>query len=275
MHWVVQENVANEDRYDEVVNTLSRFGIPYSQVKVVPFAHTLEPDVNPTGRVMTLGSITLTSRVVERKGWTPGAYSNDNFDFEVWSKIPQWAPYILNSDAIVCPFRDVPNTWDRFFIRPCLDTKAFAGTVMDWDEYQTWRGRLLIEEGASDLMFNIDEMVCVAPLKEIYREFRFFIVDGKISTASVYKIGGDVTYQDEGFIDRDANFFVTGLVCNPPFCIGSWQPARAFVMDVAMVEDGYKIIEINCINSAGFYKANVSKLIRDIHNMECKYSHEF
>jgi len=268
MHWVVQENVANEDRYDEVVSTLSRFGIPYTQVKVVPFAHTLEPDVNPKGRVMTLGSITLTSRIVERKGWKPGAYSNDNFDFEVWSKIPQWAPHILNADAIVCPFRDVPDTWDRFFIRPTLDTKAFAGTVMDQAEYQTWRGRLLIEEGASDLMFDIYEMVCVAPVKEIYREFRFFIVEGKISTASVYKIGGDVTYQDEGFIDHDVTYFVGGLVSTGGMIYpDGWEPARAFVMDVAMVEDGYKIIEINCINSAGFYKANVSKLILDLNDM--------
>jgi len=266
VHWVVQENVADEERYDEVFNTLDRFGIPFTKVKVIPFAHTLEPDVNPKGPVMTLGSITLTSRIVEKKGWKPGAYSNDNFDFEVWSKVPQWAPHILNADAIVCPFRDVPTAWNRFFIRPCLDTKAFAGTLMDQDEYQTWRGRLLIEEGASDLMFNIDEMVCVAPIKEIYREFRFFIVDGRISTASVYKIGGSVTYQDEGFIDRDACLFVSSLISD--ISINCWRPAPAFVVDVAMVEDGYKIIEINCINSAGFYKANVSKLVLDLNNLE-------
>lgn len=46
-----------------------------------------------------------------------------------------------------------------------------------------------------------------------------------------------------------------------------WQPARAFVIDIALTQESYKIVEINCINSAGFYAADVSKIVNAIQKM--------
>ena len=40
-----------------------------------------------------------------------------------------------------------------------------------------------------------------------------------------------------------------------------WQPAKAFVIDVAETNEGLKVIEINNINSAGFYEADVVLLL--------------
>ena len=34
-----------------------------------------------------------------------------------------------------------------------------------------------------------------------------------------------------------------------------------WLIDVALVDGGYKIIEINCINCAGLYKGDVVKLV--------------
>lgn len=49
--------------------------------------------------------------------------------------------------------------------------------------------------------------------------------------------------------------------------IAKWQPHDAFVLDVCSVPDdgdgwlGIKVVEINTLNSAGFYAANIPKLV--------------
>lgn len=37
MHWVLQNNLFNEDAYGVLLETLVRFGIPHSIHKVIPF----------------------------------------------------------------------------------------------------------------------------------------------------------------------------------------------------------------------------------------------
>lgn len=43
-------------------------------------------------------------------------------------------------------------------------------------------------------------------------------------------------------------------------------PAKAFVLDICLYQDEYKIVEINCINCSGFYDADMSKLIQALEN---------
>ena len=96
--------------------------------------------------------------------------------------------------------------------------------------------------------------VVVAPLKEIYREYRFFIVDGKVITGSLYKMGDQVVYKTE--LD-DSEIFTQKMV-------DLWQPAEAFVLDIALTKDGYKVLEVNCFNSAGYYAIDVGKLVHAV-----------
>ena len=53
------------------------------------------------------------------------------------------------------------------------------------------------------------------------------------------------------------------------FCsqmVNIFQLADAFVMDIALTNEGYKIVECGCINCAGFYDANLQKLVVDLEN---------
>ena len=48
------------------------------------------------------------------------------------------------------------------------------------------------------------------------------------------------------------------------FCknmISIYQLADAFVMDICLVDNKWKIIECGCVNCAGFYKSDIQKLI--------------
>ena len=49
--------------------------------------------------------------------------------------------------------------------------------------------------------------------------------------------------------------------------INRWSPADAFVVDIADTAEGPKVIEINTINFAGFYKADVQKIIVAIEDL--------
>ena len=157
---------------------------------------------------------------------------------------------------MVDTFRNINPLWESFFIRPCEDTKDFAGTVYTKEDFLSWREDLLQLEEQCDFADN--DMIA-SPVKEIFAEHRFFVVDRKIATYSQYKKG------DKLFKSTEVNEEVIGFANE---MIALWQPSRAFVIDIAETPEGLKVIEINNFNSAGFYAADVGKLIDAIENMK-------
>lgn len=56
--------------------------------------------------------------------------------------------------------------------------------------------------------------VIVSPLKEIYREYRLFVVKGKVVTGSVYKVGGRLNFNNinsSGFYACDVAKYVDAI----------------------------------------------------------------
>ena len=62
------------------------------------------------------------------------------------------------------------------------------------------------------------------------------------------------------------NYAVLGNSSLPDQAAERWRPAEAFVLDVCDTPDGIKVVEINTINSAGFYAADVQKLVFALEN---------
>ena len=54
-----------------------------------------------------------------------------------------------------------------------------------------------------------------------------------------------------------------------PWAEGAYQrrPARASVLDTALTPDGPRIVEVNCINSAGLYGADVERIVVAVEGM--------
>lgn len=259
LHWIIGNNVCNERGYDVLIDTVERFKLPYTLVRVIPFSHELIPDDIPApGLKVVMGSITL-GKVAEKRGWCPGVFTNSNFHYREWRK--HYVDHLLNDDATICRFEDVKwyDDWRDFFIRPCLDDKSFSGSVMNWHDFKAWKYKVLeLKEDYTTL--DADTEVCYGSPKEIYQEFRFFVVDGKVITGSQYKIGRRV------HASREA---VTPLVWNfAQQMVDLWQPHRAFAIDVADTPNGLKVIEIGCLNSCGFYDSDVQKLTMTINAME-------
>lgn len=249
MFWVVQNDVFNEERYAEVISTLEAGGIPYTTVKVIPFSHEMIPHPEVDGPVAVIGSWALVKRA-HKLGWGPGVFFTENIRYEVYAE--KFGEHMLNHGASVQKFGDVFLT-ETSFIRPVDDGKAFAGMVITPLLFEEWRRKVCAIEGYKTV--NDDTVVVVAPVKEIYSEYRFFIVDNKIASASRYKLNDRLSPSEDvpEVLTRAAEELIM-----------IWQPAKAFVMDLALTDEGVKIVEFNTINCSGWYHANVSKIIQAI-----------
>lgn len=249
LKWVVQDNLFNEDGYVRLMNALDRLDQDYTVVKVIPFAHELIPDIDfdPDDKVIVMGSDALI-KAAERKGWSPGAYTGERFDHRAW--VAAHGDEMLNYEAKVIPFGDVtpPDDGEAFFIRPAIDFKIFAGTVITPESFRSWQEKAV----AYGDTLNADTEVVVSPVKTILQEYRYFIVNNRIAASSSYKLG-DRVVSSEG-ADRDVDWYVTGA-------INTWQPDFAYVIDIARTPDGLKIIEYNCINGSGFYAADCQQIV--------------
>ena len=102
---------------------------------------------------------------------------------------------------------------------------------------------------------TVDTEVLIAQPVSIFTETRCWVVDGSIVTVSGYKRGKHVVYTP-GADDE--------VVAFAQACIEEWVPNSAFVLDVAQTPAGCKVVEVNCLNAAGFYAADVLKLVSAI-----------
>jgi hypothetical protein len=164
---------------------------------------------------------------------------------------------MLNGDGHVINFGDkVPFDDEYFFARPTLDSKVFTGKVYSqkaWADYTN-----LCEDNNLVKVISKDTQVLVSPAKHIQQEVRCWAVGGKIVTASSYKIGTRIVYTN-----YDNEYYFVDFAQK---MIDKYQPAEAFVIDIALADDKLSVIEINNINSAGFYDCNINKLIESLEN---------
>lgn len=249
MHWILQDNLFNEDAYQVLLDTLIRFNIPHSVHKVIPFVGELtDPPELSTDNVICMGSYSL-RHVAKKEGWTPGVFDLEPFDFT--EQLKHWGSYMLNYDATVVRFADVSYEGSAF-LRPIQDSKVFAGGVFDHEDFNEWQRKVCVLEEDYGSTLSKDTLVQVCRLRKIYSEHRFWVVKGKVVTSSTYKLGRRVQY--ETLIDPRFQEFAE-------MCIAEWQPHEAFVIDICDCEDGLKVVEINTLNSSGFYAADIQKLV--------------
>lgn len=270
MHWVLEDNLTDFG-YQWLIKVLERNNIEHTIVKVVPYTDIiLEPTFNTfekepkkedslnitADKIFPFGTMGL-SRVSVERGWIPCSLYNKEFTFENWSK-GFGLENLLNSKSKIMKMSDTLDFSEEvFFIRPCEDDKAFSGKVVSRSQFLEWQKSInKINDRLSKL--NSDTRITVAPFQHIMTEARMFVFDGKVVTGSYYKFGDKVRYEEVKFGDPVIDY-TNDIVSN-------YQPAKAFVIDIALTNQGYKIIEINNINSVGLYHANVDKFVEAVMN---------
>lgn len=250
MHWVIQTNLINPATRDELLRVLESRNCSVIPAKLVPVFDLLVEDIHvPAGPVFVYGSTGL-GNVAKRRGWAPGYY-DDQLDYALM--LERYGELALNYGATVCSLEALPRQPGPFFLRPVLDTKALAGTIMEsWDEFEAFRDGIARIHDDPEAKMRLTDVVVVAPLTSIEAEYRFFVIGGRIVTGSRYK-HGDVVQSSSAVADEITSFAQQ--------CADLWAPNDAFAMDIAVTPSGLRVIELNSANSAGFYACDLGCIV--------------
>ncbi len=257
MKWLLQSNLSTDEQLQQYADALDAGVVPlggtWSYIKLVPFAGDVIPDDDYTGqKVFALGSTSLIL-AAQKRGWSPGViYDEKLFRYEAW--LANLGEHnLLNGDGIVCRFGDgvAHLLGDKVFIRPCEDLKAFTGEVINVADLREWQARVKAGEVSTRaLQLTSDTPVVIAPPKFILREWRFFVVGGKVITGSQYR--GPYGREISPEVPEDVARYAQDMV-------DLWPMAPCFVIDIAQIKDGLRVIEINCFNGSGLYACDAAK----------------
>ncbi len=244
MYYIIQENVFREAHFSRLIKVLERIGLDY---EVIQFTGEAEPEVQTQRNdVFCFGANKLT-QLAQKMEWEPGSLNNHLHDYEVYSHPHYWKDHLLNADSIVQPLFDpIDFAAGPKFVRPTKDSKLFTGKVFSASEWEETLSR------AKDSPYAEGAMIQVAAPKQLFQEIRCWIVGERVVTASTYKMGKEVVYRE--YLDLDGRQFAGRM-------LQLFQPAMAYVLDICLTDQGWKIVEVNCINSAGFYACDLQRLI--------------
>lgn len=243
MFYIIQKDLYQDIHEIKLIQALERLELEYENIRFIEFEGNRIFEFNTKRKdVFCFGSIKM-AHSAKKYGFIPGSMYNDNHDFECYGSI--YGDYMLNSDAIIMNFNDpLPDNFPYvFFGRPTGDTKSFSGRIFT---KEAWLESVELRKGSTRVLISV--------LKEIKWEVRCWVVDGKVITTSRYKLGNRIAY-----LNMDYEDYITEFAQK---MVDIYCPADAFVIDICDIgEKELKIVEINCINCAGWYDANISKVL--------------
>jgi hypothetical protein len=162
------------------------------------------------------------------------SWSDEAFSASAWAD--RFGQGYLGHGGAAMPASDVGRALEgggRLAVRPEIGLKGFAGGVYD---AAGWRG-LSVPPGT--------ECFAAAP-SDLHGEHRVWFVGGRAVAASRYRAGGGPAVDGVG---ADLAMAVATELA------GGALPLADVVVDVAETAEGWRIVELNCIHTAGWYAA--------------------
>ena len=253
--WVVQDKLRVDSAHLAIQEACRDLGLPCLLVQRVPFSQEL-PDVPTDMPTIFYGSIRMVDLVLRSGRWSPAAFFDpETFVTTAWG--PAYGEHWLNHGSKATTLSEFvwePHDPDRlFFVRPVRDAKEFTGGIWSFGQLKRWNSGLIRTDLGDEQLATIP--IIVGEPWGIAREWRLFMVDGKVSSASQYKVGG--------VLDMDANVPREVLEFGERMA-AVFSPHRIFVLDVCESAGNLYVLELGCVNSAGLYAADVRKIIGDI-----------
>jgi len=253
INWILQKNLTKPAILKRIKAVLNKVDETWEEVEVIPFSEKLPKIKNKEAFNIIYGSTTFMLNAFKDKTYKQGVFYNPE-TFQMSNYVDKWKRNVLNSDGYLIEFDEI-NTIEsqplqKWFIRPNHDGKEFSGRVDTFESLVEWSQKI----SALNLPhFNAKTTVWIAPPKDIIKEWRLFIVDDKIVAASKYMEHGILTESEKDIPAAMLNFAIN--------CIKEYRLSAIYVMDVAEITNGYKLIECNCFNGTGFYKHDIEKVI--------------
>lgn len=261
--WLVQDSNSEATQISMLVEALRELGVTVVNPGLVMFDTVLTGEIVVNDSVIVPYGTTSLMKYAEKRGWNGLFFNRATFRADVWN---QNRSDMLNSDAEFMTVREAMTVFasrpkdSEWFIRPVEDLKQFNGTMTNAEEIARWMSS--VESG--NFSFDENVVVSVASPKNIQMEWRYFVVDGKIVSGSSYRFKGLRLVKREE--DPD-------VIAEAQLMADKWLPHENVVMDLALTEEGLKVVEFNCLNSSGFYYHDVRAIAKSLTEyMERKYA---
>jgi hypothetical protein len=261
VRWIIQDsNYSNKDR-QQLITACAELGLPSVEIAVIPFAKELPPfPLDKEYENIYYGSTTMMDCIYEHYNQPLGLFY-DATTFSMENYLKQWGKYMLSSEAIFTTFEAFSTgnhpEEQEFFLRPDADSKAFAGIVLKFGAIKEWYKNL-----TNDDLYGLgpDTKIMTGPAYHIEKEWRNYIVNGKVVTSSAYRKNFQL-YKSATDIPAEMIAFVEAR-CK------EYQPHAVFAMDVAKCSGTheYYIIECGCMNSVGFYSCDIFQYVKALSN---------
>ncbi len=250
--WIIQSNMNYEVGVDNIIDYLTLKNIAFELVDIFKgkdhfyYANTDTIfDIHDRNDVFAIGSYRL-SRMLTEKNITPTSFSNENYNYSKW--VEHWGNKMLNSNFIIQSINNlnIPDDWEHVFARPLNDNKLFTGGLFrKHDLLIAIHGKILNAQ-------NKEDKIIISKKKEIHSEYRLFVINNKVIAGSMYKMRNQAITSE--FVDNSVISFADE-------CLSLWSPSKAFALDIAITDEGLKIVEVNNICSAGLYKSDVTLIV--------------
>ena len=253
--WYVQSNFVTYTGPEKLAEALKYEGIPFTDAPVMPFEVLKEW---PEGDFIVYGSTRLVQYALEQKRGRV-FYDGDLFNVKAWCANRS---DMLNADATYCTAADVRRLAPRaarsaieagddthMFFRPLHDLKPFGAKVLSPEHYADPDKNLF-----GNFIVPDETPVAVSSAKRIDAEVRLFLVNGRIVSGSYYRKDGKQHHEN---IDAQPVFHEFEVLN-----WGRWIPNYNCVMDMALHQDKWYVLEFNCINASGFYDHDIRAIVR-------------
>jgi len=259
--WIIQNNLIAENDRNQFQLACDNLGVSHFEVIVVPFSNELpEFPIDDEFENIYYGSTTFMNNIYILLNKPKGLfYNHETFSMENY--INKWGEHMLNCDAKIMKVSEFLEMNDfgneTMFLRPDGDGKEFDGQVGQVDELKDMVKRMLDYES----QMNLETKILLGPAYNLKREWRNYIVDGKVITSS--------RYRDNFRLSKSGDDIPTEMIKFVEDRCKEYQPHDVFAMDIAETrhDDGtfrYYIIECGCMNSVGFYHADINKYVEKI-----------
>ncbi len=249
MYYLIQKNVFSDPRYNEIFRALEVLNLPYEVVEFLPNSNSFEYKTSRKD-IFVYGSVKL-AKVTKDFDWRPGSFYGNNHEYEKYAV--GFGTHLINSKSRLVQFADKFD-WENeehLFIKPSQEAKIFTGKVfskVEWDDFVYYT---LSDKKQTKI--TAQSTILISKANKIIKEARLWIVDDKIVTSSYYLFNDGIPFEET--VSEEALAFGQQMA-------NLFRVADAYILDIGLTYEGWKVIEVNCMNSAGFYKANVLNIIK-------------
>lgn len=261
VQWIISTDLGNVSDITEFVDAVKAC---CDIVYPVSLEDVLTPSYVPDARTdlptIFYGAVNFVNRMSEQKQYQPGVYGdNDIYSYANLTKhIPSSWLFNNPDETVSGNCHDILESIKEYkddmtlFFKPGDDSKFIVGSpkqVKDIKKICEFirDGKMPDADSNSPLL--------LAPVYGIEKEYRLFVVNGKVVTGSEYNPGKQSTD-----IPKKVYDFASKV-------IAQWNPEPVFILDVCLSAGNPYIMEIQNFHSAGHYAADKIAIVKAVDEM--------